>query len=320
MHDGHGGPRRAGGAGRPAGRAGDEGRAAARDRRASRATMREHAVKLSATAGRGVRHLRHGRRRVGHVQHLVGGGVRRRGRAACEWPSTATARCRAAAAAPTCSRRSACNVAAAPAVVERTLREAGIAFFFAPTFHPSMKHAGADAPRARHPHGVQPARSADEPGRRRAPARRRAEARADRAGGASAAAAGFRARLGGARRRRPRRAVHDRAHEGLGVPRRSRPHLLRPPRGLRRAARPRPRELAGGDAAENAEHRARRPRRRKRAGARRGAANAGAALLVAGRVASVREGMRARGGGHRSGAATRDARADGRWSQAGGGA
>jgi anthranilate phosphoribosyltransferase len=33
------------------------------------------------------------------------------------------------------------NVAAAPPVVERTLHEAGIAFFFAPTFHPSMKHA-----------------------------------------------------------------------------------------------------------------------------------------------------------------------------------
>ena len=33
------------------------------------------------------------------------------------------------------------NVAAAPAVVERTLQEANIAFFFAPTFHPSMKHA-----------------------------------------------------------------------------------------------------------------------------------------------------------------------------------
>ena len=33
------------------------------------------------------------------------------------------------------------NVAAAPAVVERTLRDVGIAFFFAPTFHPSMKHA-----------------------------------------------------------------------------------------------------------------------------------------------------------------------------------
>ena len=34
------------------------------------------------------------------------------------------------------------NVAASPAVVERTLHEANIAFFFAPTFHPSMKHAG----------------------------------------------------------------------------------------------------------------------------------------------------------------------------------
>jgi anthranilate phosphoribosyltransferase len=34
------------------------------------------------------------------------------------------------------------NVAAQPAQVERCLRDAGIAFFFAPTFHPSMKHAG----------------------------------------------------------------------------------------------------------------------------------------------------------------------------------
>src|SRR5687767_3645073 len=34
------------------------------------------------------------------------------------------------------------NVAAEPAVVERCLDSAGIAFFFAPTFHPSMRHAG----------------------------------------------------------------------------------------------------------------------------------------------------------------------------------
>jgi anthranilate phosphoribosyltransferase len=34
------------------------------------------------------------------------------------------------------------NVAADPATVERCLEEAGIAFFFAPTFHPSMRHAG----------------------------------------------------------------------------------------------------------------------------------------------------------------------------------
>jgi len=33
------------------------------------------------------------------------------------------------------------NLAATPEVVERTLHAANIAFFFAPTFHPSMKHA-----------------------------------------------------------------------------------------------------------------------------------------------------------------------------------
>jgi anthranilate phosphoribosyltransferase len=33
------------------------------------------------------------------------------------------------------------NIAADPAVVERSLDEVGIAFFFAPTYHPSMRHA-----------------------------------------------------------------------------------------------------------------------------------------------------------------------------------
>ena len=33
------------------------------------------------------------------------------------------------------------NVAAPPQIVEQTLRDANIAFFFAPTFHPSMRHA-----------------------------------------------------------------------------------------------------------------------------------------------------------------------------------
>jgi anthranilate phosphoribosyltransferase len=33
------------------------------------------------------------------------------------------------------------NIAAPPAAVERTLHEANVAFFFAPTFHPSMRHA-----------------------------------------------------------------------------------------------------------------------------------------------------------------------------------
>jgi anthranilate phosphoribosyltransferase len=35
------------------------------------------------------------------------------------------------------------RILAPPAVVERCLAEAGIGFFFAPTFHPSMKHAAA---------------------------------------------------------------------------------------------------------------------------------------------------------------------------------
>ncbi len=34
------------------------------------------------------------------------------------------------------------NITAPPAVVERCLSEVGVAFFFAPTFHPSMRHAG----------------------------------------------------------------------------------------------------------------------------------------------------------------------------------
>src|SRR5229473_489885 len=34
------------------------------------------------------------------------------------------------------------RITAPPAVVERCLAEAGIGFFFAPTFHPSMRHAG----------------------------------------------------------------------------------------------------------------------------------------------------------------------------------
>lgn len=34
------------------------------------------------------------------------------------------------------------NVAGSPAIVERCLDEAGIAFLFAPAFHPSMRHAG----------------------------------------------------------------------------------------------------------------------------------------------------------------------------------
>ena len=35
------------------------------------------------------------------------------------------------------------NISASPEIVERCLSEVGIAFFFAPTFHPSMRHVGS---------------------------------------------------------------------------------------------------------------------------------------------------------------------------------
>ena len=77
------------------------------------------------------------------------------------------------------------RVSAAPAVVERCLADARIGFFFAPTFHPAMRHAAAGAPRSRRADRVQSARAAHQSGRRHAPAGRGAAARvhgADRAG------------------------------------------------------------------------------------------------------------------------------------------
>ena len=71
--------------------------------------------------------------------------------------------------------------APAPVVVERCLDEAGIAFFFAPTFHPSMRHAGADAEGARRADRVQSARPADQSCGRLPAAGRRAATGADRA-------------------------------------------------------------------------------------------------------------------------------------------
>ena len=172
---------------------------------------------------------------------------------------------RAAAAAPICSRRSASTSRRRRRSSSAASRRPGIAFFFAQTFHPSMRHAGADAQGAGRPHGVQPARSADQSRRRVAAAGRRAAARADRAGRAVAGAARLRARLGRPRRRRPRRDLDDRLHEGVGVPRRRGEHVLSAPGRRRACARPRPTALRGGDAAENARDRPRRARRRRRA-------------------------------------------------------
>jgi anthranilate phosphoribosyltransferase len=104
-------------------------------------TMREHAVKLSAPAG--------------EVFDTCGTGGDRAG----TFNVSSTAAVVIAAAGLTVAKHgnrsvsSQCgsadvfealgvNVGAPPAVVERCLRAARIAFFFAPTFHPSMRHAG----------------------------------------------------------------------------------------------------------------------------------------------------------------------------------
>ena len=66
-------------------------------------TMRSHSVKLSRPFPDAF-DTRHRRDRAGTINVSSAAALSWR-RAACGWPSTAIARCRAAAAAPTCSRR-----------------------------------------------------------------------------------------------------------------------------------------------------------------------------------------------------------------------
>jgi anthranilate phosphoribosyltransferase len=103
--------------------------------------MREHAVKLSEPAGEvfdtcGTGGDRSGTFNISSAAALVvaacGVKVAKHGNRA------ASSKCGSADVFETLG----VNITAPPAVVERTLREARIAFFFAPTFHPSMKHAG----------------------------------------------------------------------------------------------------------------------------------------------------------------------------------
>ena len=102
-------------------------------------TMRAHAVQVSKRMRRCIRYVRDGRGSREHVQHFFVRGARRRGgrRAGREaWQPVGVEQSRR-------RRYEALGVriTASPAVVERCLSEAGIGFFFAPTFHPSMRHA-----------------------------------------------------------------------------------------------------------------------------------------------------------------------------------
>jgi anthranilate phosphoribosyltransferase len=103
-------------------------------------TMREHAVKLSAPAGEvfdtcGTGGDRSGTFNISSAAALLV--------AACGVPvakhgnRSVSSRCGSADVFEALG----VNVAASPATVERSLRETGIAFFFARTFHPSMRHA-----------------------------------------------------------------------------------------------------------------------------------------------------------------------------------
>jgi anthranilate phosphoribosyltransferase len=103
-------------------------------------TMREHAVKLSEPAGDvfdtcGTGGDRTGTFNISSAAAVVvaGCGVR----VAKHGNRSVSSRCGSADV----FEQLGVNVSAPAAAVERSLREAGIAFFFAPTFHPSMRHA-----------------------------------------------------------------------------------------------------------------------------------------------------------------------------------
>ena len=103
-------------------------------------TMREHAVKLSAPSGEvfdtcGTGGDRSGTFNISSAAAIVvaacGVAVAKHGN------RSVSSRCGSADVFEALG----VNIAASPSTVERTLHDTGIAFFFAPTFHPSMKHA-----------------------------------------------------------------------------------------------------------------------------------------------------------------------------------
>ena len=103
-------------------------------------TMREHAVKLSASPGEvfdtcGTGGDRSGTFNISSAAALViaAAGVK----VAKHGNRSVSSRCGSADV----FEQLGVNIAAPPAVVERTLQDANIAFFFARTFHPAMKHA-----------------------------------------------------------------------------------------------------------------------------------------------------------------------------------
>ena len=125
------------------------------------------------------------------------------------------------------------QISAEPAVVERCLEEAGIAFFFAPTFHPSMRHAGP----TRKDLGVRTAFNLLGPLTNPAGASRQLvgvpRPELTELVARSLALLGIGARLGRARSRRSRRDLDDWLHESVGMPGWRGQHVLCAPCGFR---------------------------------------------------------------------------------------
>ena len=157
--------------------------------------MRAGAARVDAPDGRH-RCVRHRRRRPGHASTS-------RPRAPSSW------RRRRAGRQARQPRRISSQVGVAdvlealgvkidldPTTISRCIAETGIGFLFAPAHHPAMRHVGHGAQRARHAHHLQPARAARQSCRRQVSAHRRVRQGMGRAHAAGAGAARHRAAPG----------------------------------------------------------------------------------------------------------------------------